>query len=132
RSALGAGAPARLIVAPVRADGRVAGVMELGSLDPDIDKERVVAVFESVGETIGVALNTAHYREQLVELHEETQRQSEELQVQQEELRVSNEELEEESRVLEASKARLAMQQSELDQTNLQLEEQTQQLERQP
>jgi len=76
RSALGASAPARLVVAPVRADGRVAGVMELGSLDPDIDKERVVAVFESVGETIGVALNTAHYREQLVGLLEETRGQS--------------------------------------------------------
>ncbi|RIK94573.1 MAG: histidine kinase, partial [Burkholderiales bacterium] len=120
-----------LAVAPVLADERVAGVVELGSLDPRLDAQRVVAVFDAVGEAIGVALRSAHYREQLVSLLEETQRQSEELQVQQEELRVSNEELEEQSRVLEASQARLETQQSELEQTNVQLEEQTQQLERQ-
>ena len=131
RSALGASTPSRLAVAPVFADGRVAGVVELGSLDPRLDAQRVVAVFDAVGEAIGVALRSAHYREQLVSLLEETQRQSEELQVQQEELRVSNEELEEQSRVLEASQARLESQQSELEQTNVQLEEQTQQLERQ-
>ncbi len=131
RSALGASTPARLAVAPVLADERVAGVVELGSLDPRLDAQRVVAVFDAVGEAIGVALRSAHYREQLVSLLEETQRQSEELQVQQEELRVSNEELEEQSRVLEASQARLETQQSELEQTNVQLEEQTQQLERQ-
>ncbi len=131
RSALGASTPVRLVVAPVRADGRVAGVVELGSLDPGLDTARIVAILDSVGETIGVALNAAHYREQLVELLEETQRQSEELQVQQEELRVSNEELEEQSRVLEASQARLEAQQGELEQTNVQLEEQTRQLERQ-
>ncbi|MCD6679618.1 MAG: response regulator [Burkholderiaceae bacterium] len=128
RSALGASTPARLVVSPVLGDGRVAGVVELGSLDPALDTERVVAVFDAVGEAIGVALHSAHYREQLVELLEETQRQSEELQVQQEELRVSNEELEEQSRVLEASQARLELQQSALEQTNVQLEEQTQAL----
>ncbi|HEY0879645.1 MAG TPA: ATP-binding protein, partial [Zeimonas sp.] len=131
RSALGASAPARLVVAPVVADGRVVGVVELGSLDPALDAGRVLAVFDSVGETIGVALRSAHYREQLVALLEETQRQGEEMQVQQEELRVSNEELEEQSRVLEASQTQLEKQQGELEQTNVQLEEQTQQLERQ-
>jgi signal transduction histidine kinase len=123
--------PSRLVVAPVLGDGRVVGVVELGSLDPVLDATRIVAVFEAVGEAIGVALRSAHYREQLVELLEETQRQSEELQVQQEELRVSNEELEEQSRVLEASQARLELQQSELEHSNVQLEEQAQELERQ-
>ncbi len=131
RSALGASAPSRLVVAPVLAGGHVAGVVELGSLDPGLDAARVVTVFDTVGEAIGVALRTAHYREQLVALLEETQRQSETLQVQQEELRVSNEELEEQSRALEASQARLELQQGELEQTNVQLEEQTQLLERQ-
>ncbi|MCO5101387.1 MAG: response regulator [Burkholderiaceae bacterium] len=131
RSALGASTPSRLVVAPVLADGRVAGVVELGSLDPALDADRVHAVFDVVGEAIGVALRSAHYREQLVALLEETQRQSEELQVQQEELRVSNEEFEEQSRVLEASQARLETQQSELEHTNMRLEEQAQQLQRQ-
>ncbi len=131
RTALGASAPARLVVAPVLGDGQVTGVVELGALDPALDTARIVAVFDAVGEAIGVALRSAHYRGQLVELLEETQRQSEELQVQQEELRVSNEELEEQSRVLEASQARLELQQSELEHTNVQLEEQAQELERQ-
>ncbi len=131
RSALGASAPSRLVVAPVLGDGRVAGVVELGSLDPGLDAARVVAVFDAVGEVIGVALRSAYYRERLVALLGETQRQSETLQVQQEELRVSNEELEEQSRALEASQARLELQQAELEQTNVRLEEQTQQLERQ-
>jgi len=131
RSALGASTPSRLAVAPVLADGRVAGVVELGSLDPALDADRVFAVFDAVGEAIGVALRSAYYREQLVALLEETQRQSEELQVQQEELRVSNEEFEEQSRVLEASQVRLETQQSELEHTNRRLEEQAQQLQRQ-
>lgn len=129
RSALGASAPARLVAAPVLADGRVCGVVELGSLDPALDASRILAVFDEVAETIGVALRGAQYRGQLVELLEETQRQSEELQVQQEELRVSNEELEEQSRVLEESQAKLEAQQGELEQTNAQLEEQAQHLE---
>ena len=78
-----------------------------------------------------MALRSARYRTRLVELLEETQRQSEELQVQQEELRVSNEELEERGRALMDSQARLETQQAELEQTNVQLEEHTQHLERQ-
>ncbi len=81
------------------------------------------------GEIIGVALRTSLLRGELLDLLEETQRQSEELQAQQEELRVANEELEEQSRSLQHSQASLEQQQAELEQTNVQLEERTHELE---
>ena len=130
-SALGRSTPARLIVAPLRADGIVNGVIELGFCGGSASLARELAMVEASSESIGVALRTALYREQLMNLLAETQRQSEELQTQQEELRVSNEELESQSRVLSESQARLEAQQIELEQTNVQLEEQKESLERQ-
>ena len=130
-SALGSSPVVQLAIAPVVADGQVAGVVELGALAPKVSRVRALELLEAVAESIGVALRSAQYRERLVNLLEETQRQSEELQTQQEELRVTNEELEEQSRALEASQARLESQQGELEASNLRLEEQTRTLERQ-
>lgn len=129
RSALGQSTPIRLIVAPIMAEGQIAGVAELAALDAKLGRPHVFALLEAVAESIGVALRSAYYRERLVSLLHETQRQSEELQAQQEELRVTNEELEQQSRVLEASQARLEAQQADLEQSNVRLEEQTQHLE---
>jgi len=126
-SALGKSSPRQLFVAPVRTDGIVNGVIELGFVHP-IDTA-TTDLFERVQELIGTAIRSADYRTNLQNLLEETQRQSEELQTQQEELRVSNEELEEQSRALKESQARLEQQQAELEQTNSQLEEQAQLLE---
>jgi signal transduction histidine kinase/DNA-binding response OmpR family regulator len=131
RTAFGQSRPVRLVIAPIVADGQVAGVAELGAAGSAMSSERALALMEAVAESVGVALRTAHYRERLISLLEETQRQSEELQTQQEELRVANEELEQQTRVLEQSQSQLEMQQSDLEQTNLRLEEQTQMLERQ-
>jgi len=130
-SALGRSSPACVVVAPLRADNIVDGVVELGFAKRPADPELVLALLDRLAEPLGVALRSAVYRRRLQELLEETQRQSEALQTQQEELRVSNEELEEQSRVLRDSQARLEEQQAELEQTNTQLEEQTQTLERQ-
>lgn len=130
-SSLGSAAPVAVLAAPVTVDGKTCGVIELGFAGPPRNADEVRQLVAQVGEAIGVALRSAAYRQRLVELLEETQRQSEELQAQQEELRVSNEELEEQSRALQESQARLEAQQSELEQTNVQLEEQTQRLERQ-
>ena len=131
-SAIGRVQPARLLVAPLGADGSPIGVVELGFVgEPTVGGEQALALLSACAEPIGLAMRAALYRQRLVELLEETQRQSEELQAQQEELRVSNEELEEQSRVLQESQARLETQQAELEQTNVQLEEQTQALERQ-
>lgn len=128
-SGLGKSPPRHLLVAPVRSDGIVNGVIELGFVHP-IDAA-TTELFERVQELVGTAIRSADYRTNLQNLLEETQRQSEEMQTQSEELRVSNEELEEQSRALKESQARLEQQQVELEQTNSQLEEQAQLLEAQ-
>jgi CheY-like chemotaxis protein len=130
-SALGGDTASQVLIAPLFADGDVAGAIELGFVGRDGRFDDARALVEGASEAIGMALRSARYRQRLVELLEETQRQSEELQVQQEELRVSNEELEERGRALQDSQARLEQQQAELEQTNVQLEEHSQNLERQ-
>ncbi|KAK44453.1 histidine kinase [Caballeronia jiangsuensis] len=130
-SALGSATASRVLIAPLFADGDVAGAIELGFVGNEGRFDDARALLDMASEPIGMALRSARYRARLVELLEETQRQSEELQVQQEELRVSNEELEERGRALQDSQGRLEQQQAELEQTNVQLEEHTQHLERQ-
>ncbi|MCC4587276.1 response regulator [Xanthomonas sp. NCPPB 1067] len=131
-SGLGQSACQELLLAPVTADGRVIGLLELGRVsDARPAATREDDLLTRCGENIGLALRTALLRAQLVALLEETQRQSEELQTQQEELRVANEELEEQSRSLQQSQSDLEQQQAELEQTNVQLEERTQALEAQ-
>jgi len=130
-SGLGRSAPVDLFLAPVTADGHVVGALELGRSASDDAGTRALALLERCMDTIGVALRTAQLRSELIELLEETQRQSEELQAQQEELRVANEELEEQSRSLQQSQANLEQQQAELEQINVHLEERTHELESQ-
>ncbi|HWL09668.1 MAG TPA: response regulator [Planctomicrobium sp.] len=128
-SATGQWKPKTLLVAPVSIDDMVIAVIELGFLESPPDA--TIELMKDISESVGVAIQTAQYRQDLQRLLEETQRQAEELQVQGEELRVSNEELEEQSRALLESQSRLEQQQVELEQTNTQLEEQTQLLEAQ-
>ncbi|MFP3600704.1 response regulator [Paraburkholderia strydomiana] len=128
-SATGKAAPKNLIIMPIRSEGEVNGVVELGfirALAPR-DEEFIEFVSDSMGDFIEAAL----YRERLQDALIETQQLNEELQVQQEELRVSNEGLEERGRALLESQTRLEAQQAELEQTNVQLEEYAQRLERQ-
>ena len=128
-SAFGEGKPRHLVVAPAIVDGSTNAVLEFGFVHPL--KEDSLSLLEQMSEGIGIAVRSAHYRAELQNFLEETQRQSEELQAQGEELRVSNEELEEQGRALKESQSRLELQQAELEQTNSQLEEQAQQLEHQ-
>lgn len=128
-SGLGRDLPRHLVIAPLKADGTVNAVVELGFLKA-VD-QRVLELLGHIAQPAGMALRSAKYRTELQTLLEETQRQSEELQVQSEELKVSNEELEEQGRALKESAVRLEQQQVELEQTNSQLEEQAQLLERQ-
>ncbi len=121
----------RLMIVPVNADGKLQAVIELGFLRPGANVEAVRELLQMAGESIGVAIRSALYREHLSALLEKTRRQTEELQVQQEELRQSNEELEEHGRILRESQAQLEMQQSDLEQANTQLEDRTQRLEMQ-
>ena len=128
-SALGRSKPGELLMTPVSADGKWVGVVELGRVAGSLHDGSALELLSRCGETIGMALRTSLLRAELIELLEETQRQSEELQAQQEELRVANEELEEQSRSLQHSQANLEQQQAELEQTNVQLEERTHELE---
>jgi CheY-like chemotaxis protein/CHASE3 domain sensor protein len=128
-SAVGQAKPGRLLIAPASDSGVVQAVIELGffrALAPS-DLE----LLRRTRESIGIAVRSSKDRTRLMELLEETQRQSEELQTQQEELRVANEELSEQGHVLKESQARLEAQQAELEQTNSQLEEQASILESQ-
>jgi CheY-like chemotaxis protein len=130
-SALGSAAATHTVIGPMIADGEVTGVVELGFIGDEGRFADTRELLENAAEAMGIALRSARYRSRMVELLEETQRQSEELQVQQEELRVSNEELEERGHALMDSQARLESQQAELEQTNVNLEEHAQHLERQ-
>jgi signal transduction histidine kinase/CheY-like chemotaxis protein len=130
-SALASAPASHCVIAPMMADGKVTGVLEVGFIGDDNAFVDTRELLENAAEAMGMALRSAQYRSRMVELLEETQRQSEELQIQQEELRVSNEELEERGRVLMETQARLETQQAELEQTNVHLEEYTQHLERQ-
>ena len=130
-SALASAPASHCVVAPMMADGEVTGVLEVGFIGDENAVDDTRELLENAAEAMGMALRSAQYRLRMVELLEQTQRQSEELQVQQEELRVSNEELEERGRVLMETQARLETQQAELEQTNVHLEEYTQHLERQ-
>jgi signal transduction histidine kinase/DNA-binding response OmpR family regulator len=130
-SALASAPASHCVIAPMMADGDVIGVLEVGFIGDENAVDDTRELLENAAEAMGMALRSAQYRSRMVELLEETQRQSEELQVQQEELRVSNEELEERGRALMETQARLETQQAELEQTNVHLEEYTQHLERQ-
>ncbi|MEW6100387.1 MAG: response regulator [Pseudomonadota bacterium] len=131
QSGLGVGDTQAVLLMALTADRRVVGVLELGFVGTASRVDALRELARDLQEPVGQALRSAVYRQQLVELLEETQRQSEELQAQQEELRVANEELEQQARALQESQNALEEQQSQLEQTNAQLEERTHELERQ-
>ena len=120
------GTAAAALVAPIRYEGRLCGVLELGFLRPLAPRDTELVA--TVASTLGAAIEAAQYRDRLQDALHQTQQLNEELQVQQEELRTANEELEEQSRALEESQATLENQQAELEQTNEQLAEQAQAL----
>lgn len=130
-SGIGSARPSQLLIAPITAEGQVLGVMEFGFAKARSRLQDELALAKLAGETAGMGIRSALYRQHLKTLLEETKRQSEELQTQQEELKVANEELQEQGRVLLESQTRLENQQAELEQTNVQLEAQAEHLERQ-
>jgi CheY-like chemotaxis protein/signal transduction histidine kinase/CHASE3 domain sensor protein len=128
-SGLGEARPHSVVVAPLAADGRLEGVVELAFFESI--PSRTKSFLEQAGEIVGVAIRSANYRARLQDLLAESQQLTEELQTQQEELKVSNEELAERTKILLETQARLESQHAELEQTNEQLEEQAQVLEHQ-
>jgi len=103
-SGLGETVPKHILASPFVYEGRVVGVVELGSL-----AEFTPAQLEFVDKTmesLAVAFHTAQTRGRVDELLVETQRQAEALQAQEEELRTANEELEAQTQQLRAIQAR--------------------------
>ncbi|MCR2199481.1 hypothetical protein NSX56_24190, partial [Salmonella enterica] len=67
------------LLGPITADGVVIGVIELGRAGVSPARSLEMALLLQCAEPIGIALRAALLNAQLVELLEETQRQSEEL-----------------------------------------------------
>jgi CheY-like chemotaxis protein/HAMP domain-containing protein len=128
-SALGEATPRNILAVPLVYEGKVTGVIELGSLHQF--KELHMKFFNEVADNIAISLHASQSRLHMKELLEKTQQQAEELQSQQEELRQINEELEEQTKSLKESEAKLQAQQEELQQANEELEEKTLELEKQ-
>ena len=122
-SGLGATPPKQIVLLPIKHEGNILGVIEIGVLR-DIDKEEL-EFLESATRIIASRIAIALNRFKLDLLLKRTQDQAEELQVQQEELRQTNEELEEQTRALKKSEENLQIQQEELRVTNEELEEKT-------
>lgn len=128
-SGLGETLPRNLVLAPLLAEGRTQGVLELAFMRPI--EPRVTGFLGEIAEMTGMVLRSATYRRRLQDYLHESQQQNEELQAQQEELRAANEELAAQSRELEASQRRLESQHSELEQNNARLESQARLMEEQ-
>ncbi|SAL55954.1 multi-sensor hybrid histidine kinase [Caballeronia peredens] len=121
-SALGASAPASLVIVPIENEGQANGAIELGAMHALTGRDQ--QFLNAVAGNIGDFVEAAQYRERLQRVLDETQQLNEELQMQQEELRTTNEELEQQTTALSQAQAYLANQKAELEQTNDQLAEQ--------
>jgi len=121
--------PAHILVAPILYEDETVGVIELGSMRPFTESQKLYITH--VMDSVAIAITSAKAREKVKELLEETQRQTEELEAQQEELKQFNEELQVKTELLEKSEADLRAQQEELHQSNEELEEKANLLEEQ-
>ena len=129
KSSLGEMCPKHLIALPVFFEGKLNGVMELGTVQPFTEVSR--KILEIIPENIGIAVDLASSRAQLQVLLREAERYNDELQTQQEELQTLNEELSEKSKEIEVAYRKLEKQQVHLEEANSELEQNQQALERQ-
>jgi CheY-like chemotaxis protein len=125
-SATGAISPKSLLVVPLMHEGKVKGVLEIGTLEELKDIE--LEFMEAVGLIVGSAVNSADIRQQVEYALDKSQILAEELQSQQEELKVSNEELTEQTEALKESEERLMVQSEELRVSNEELTKKTEAL----
>jgi len=122
-SAIGDGLPRNVLVVPFLHEGKLCGVIELGTFRECTETE--MELLQTVTDNIAIAFFSAQARDRMQELLEQSQLQNEELEAQQEELRQTNEELEEQTEALRKSEGRLQNQQEELRAANEELEERT-------
>ncbi|MFI5301574.1 MAG: ATP-binding protein, partial [Polyangiales bacterium] len=127
RSGTGEVAPVEVVLVPARLDGVTNAVIEFAFLHAV--NARTIELLERVGDSLGLAVRSSEYKQQLRTLLEESRRQGEQLQTQREELRVTNEELEGHASALRLTQRQLETQQAELEVTNDHLVEQSRVLE---
>lgn len=147
---VGSQVPNHFVIAPLVLEGKVFGVILVGSLtlfseadrkfiDQNVENFAVLLEGAASRETIQQLLSKAQAQqkelhlvnEELEDQARELQESQTELQAQQEELRVTNEELEEQTKALKGSEKELQAQQEELRVTNEELEGRTKTLEKQ-
>jgi len=107
RSSIGDALPRNVVVTPFVFEGKLSGVIEIGSFEEFSDLK--IEFLRLVMDSIAAAFNMVQSRSQQSILLKETQRQSEQLESQREELEITNEELEERSRLLEEQKDELQL-----------------------
>ncbi|MES2263892.1 MAG: response regulator [Pseudomonadota bacterium] len=127
-SALGQAAPAAVAAVPLRHNGELMGLIEVGSFG-ELDALRI-AWLEQAAEAIAVALGVELARRRVATLLEQTQVQTEELMVQQEELQQSNEELEERAQLLEQQREVIRQKSAESELASHELRRKADELER--
>jgi len=128
-SGLGQAVPRFISVTPFLYEGRVKGVIEVGTLEDMTDLQ--LLYLNQAMPAMAIAIETSQAGDRLSEALSRSQALTEELESQQEELKSANEELEEQTQSLKESEERLKTQQEELETTNEELEEKTEALERQ-
>ncbi len=125
-SATGNAVPRNVVVSPFLYEGKLSGVIELGSFQEFSDEK--LDFLKIVMENIAIGFNSALARNLQKKLLLKTQQQAEELEAQQEQLKATNAELEEQTEILKINEAKLKEQQEELQAANEELEEQTETL----
>ncbi len=115
-SGLGEGAPRTLVLFPLKSAGETVAVVEFALFGDLSDRSR--EYLESVEDTLVVALQAAHARENVNRLHVETKNQAELLAQQEEELRQSNQELSAQQEELRLANVELEQKQEVLTKRN--------------
>lgn len=142
-SGLGESVPRQICVTPLVYKGRLRGVLEMGLLDPLVEKE--LTYLKQVATPVAIAFEMAEnqgelrmQREKLQASNEELQQQAraleesqQELQAQQEELETTNDELNAQMERVKESEERLKAQQEQLEVSNVDLEAKNKLLEQQ-
>lgn len=128
-SGLGEALPNFVAITPIKHEGNILGVLEVGTLAEMTDKE--LGYLAQLAPVVAINLVTAQARDKLAQALEQSQTLSEELMVQQADLESVNAELEAQTALLRTSEERLKMQQEELQVINEELEEKNESLKRQ-
>ncbi|MCB9419387.1 MAG: GAF domain-containing protein [Ardenticatenaceae bacterium] len=128
-SGLGEALPKFVAVTPIKHEGSVLGVLEVGTLAEMGDRE--LAYLAQMAPVVAINMVTAQARDELAQALKQAQTLSEELMAQQADLEAMNAELEAQTTLLQTSEEKLKAQQEELQVINEELEEKNESLKRQ-